>query len=144
MSKAMPNDVSDLGFAAAQFNLPADWDAYIQAVLDDAALEVEHAVGAAVYASATTGLTFKRLKTAEVYFAAAELWRRREAFERADAVRARQSSGGGETIGSRLLANADAMERQAWEQVAMVTGTSRDGALAVGVVESGAFASLQA
>lgn len=137
MPKATPQNVIDLGFSATQFNSPADFNAYITAILDDVELEVTEEVSAAVYAAATSGsLNFKRIKTAEVYFTAAELWRRIEQFERAN-----MSVGRGgdqvETISSRMLKNAEEAEAKAWAELAKVTGNDGSTGMAAGHLQSG-------
>lgn len=143
MSKATPANLQELGFTGEQFGTPGDFDAYLQAVLDDIALEVRGLIGAAVYDAASSGgsdtekLDFKRLKAVESYLAAAELWRRIEMFERRDAIRGR-SDGGTETIGSRALANARAMEERAADEL-MLFGISTSAGFAAGVNESGSY-----
>lgn len=76
MSKASVANVTDLGFVAASFNvLDANFSAFIQAVLDEAAVEVQDAIGASLYASTTDPIK-TRVINAEKYFAAALLQKR--------------------------------------------------------------------
>jgi hypothetical protein len=118
MSKATVAHVVSLGFVAEQFGTPADFSVYLQGPLDDVALRVRALVGASTYDAASSSgtdaqqLAFMRLKNAEMYLTAAELWRRIEIFERTRAVKGRGESGA-ETIGSRELENARQMEAQA-------------------------------
>lgn len=147
MSKATTLNIEALGFIAQQFGTPADFTAYLTDVLDDVALRVRALVGASGYDAASASgseaeqLNFVRLKNAEMYLSAAELWRRVEIFERTRAVKGR-SDGGAETIGSRALTNAEAMEERA-DTFLMEMGVSLAGAtsggFAVGVNESGIF-----
>ena len=142
MAKAVPSDLTDLGFAAEQFGSPDDWSTaesgYLARVIAGVAVEVEAEVGTAVYAAAD-GLTLARIERAERELASAELWRRLEQFERSAAVRRGENA---ETIGSRALKNADEAEARGWEAVARVTGVSREGSVAVGAVESGHYDSV--
>ena len=76
MSKATPQNVTDLGFVAASFNvLDANFTTFIQAVLDEAAVEVQAAIGDFLY-GATTDPVKTRIINAEKYFAAALLEKR--------------------------------------------------------------------
>ncbi len=141
MSKAAPADVENLGFAKEQFGSPSDWNAaggYLQDILDDVALEVKDEVGATVYDAASSGtLNFKRIKTAEAYFAAAELWRRRnQFFESAGAV----SNSETDYLKQReFLSHATAAEAKAREELALVTAEPTDSGVKVGYVETGPY-----
>lgn len=147
MSKATTSNVINLGFDASQFGSPGDFAAYLQDVLDDVALRVRSLVGASTYDAASSSgtdaqqLDFMRIKNAEMYLAAGELWRRVEMYERTSANRGR-SDGGAETIGSRALANAETMDKQAdvylMQMGVSLSGDSSSG-IACGVNESGLY-----
>lgn len=141
MSKATPADVETLGFAKEQFGSPSDWNAaagYLQDILDDVALEVRDEVGATVYDAASSGtLNFKRIKTAEAYFAAAELWRRRKQYL--------EAAGAGnytEAVDAQMRNCADsaaAAEAKAREELALVTTEPTGSGVKVGYVETGPY-----
>jgi len=151
MPLATEQNVIDLGFSAKQFGDPADFSAadtgYVALVLKDQALEVESEVGSGVYASAKANgtleekLLFKRIKNAEVYLSAAELWRRVEQYEREATVSGRSETGA-ETIGSRALKDAEKAEDKAWQEISLITGRSRIASFSGGVIESGHFDSV--
>ncbi len=76
MSKATVDNLKALGFAVGQFNVvDADFDAFLQAVLDEVAVEVLAAIGATAYADSTDP-TKTRVINAEKYLAAALLEKR--------------------------------------------------------------------
>lgn len=149
MPKASIQDVLDLGFSPVQFNGDGEFDTEdtgtVARLLADVSLEVRAEVGAATYDAAdsagtdTQKLHHKRLKDAERFLAAADLWRRIEGFERQMRVAGREGDGA-ETIGSRQLANADAYEARAWAELGRITGATREGGISVGYVESGPYA----
>lgn len=144
MSKAAPSDVTAMGFDANQFGGPDDFDAYIQAILDNKALIVRSHVGAGTYdAAVATTLNGSRMSQAEIYYTCAEMYRRLEIFERTTATRSRDAKGA-ETIGSRLLKTAEEFEERAEYELAQITG-SRPGSSSATLepVESGRFASTQ-
>ncbi len=137
MAKAKPKDVTALGFSGQQFGSPGRWDVpngYIAGIINVMAQEVADRVGQTAY-DAATGLALERMRQAEIWLTAAELWRRMEQFERADLNMAR-SDGGAETISSRLLKNAEAAEERAEQWLARITG---GGGLAVGYVQTGPY-----
>lgn len=138
MPKAVIQDLKDFGFTAEQFGTPADFDAYLQAVIDTAAAHAKDRVGATVYDAATSGdVTFGRLRAAETYYAAAELWRRRKQFfdAAAQAVNAESS----ERLIARYERNAGEAEGVADRAIALIGGETVTGALAVGRVETGLY-----
>ena len=142
MPKATIANITDLGFQPEQFKSPADWlDAagYLDRILDRIGLVVEDVVGATTYAGIAEGVLFERLAQAEEAFVEAELWRRMEKFERG-IVAMNGGAKDGETIGSRLLANADDAEDRGWEYLGKVTGEDYSGGFSVGNVASGKFA----
>lgn len=94
MAKATAQHLKDAGFRPEQFGTPADFDAYLAAILTDASTWVSDAVGDAVYAAATTGVTLLRLKRAEICYTKAELWRRRAAFIDSNAQSGLEGGGG--------------------------------------------------
>lgn len=151
MPKATAADVINLGFNANQFGGLTDFateaTGYVAVIVSDVALEVENEVGSSVYAAADSGgtaeqkLNFKRLKMAEIYLSAAELWRRLESFERGQQLQA-LSQGGTETIGSRALNTASKFEQAGWDEVENITGSPRAGGISVGTVETGMYSSL--
>lgn len=149
MSKATPTDLIQLGFDAGQFGDPTDWDVtepagYLQQIIDWMALEVMDQVGDALYTAASPDgtpleqLQYKRLRTAESYRGAAELWRRIEMFERQTIVQGRGENKA-ETIGSRALNNAELMDARADGEIERVTVRSLIGGIATGTIESGMF-----
>lgn len=81
MAKIAAADLTAEGFKPEQFGQAAGgFDAYLDAVIADVAVEVADAVGATIYAlddSTTQGL---HVKKAELYLAMAVLWKRRAAF----------------------------------------------------------------
>lgn len=142
MPKAVISDLTSVGFRQEQFGDPADWSAaggYLEQVLADASLEVQEAVGANSYAAATAGtLKYKRMRRAEVYFSAAELWRRIEQFERSNAQLGRESQE--ESTASRALANAERYDQLAMAEIRGLTGSDLQSGVAIGYVETGHFA----
>jgi len=148
MPKAAAADVIELGFNETQFNAPTNWaqesaGGYVYDILADQALEVEGAVGSVTYAAAsatgtdTEKLNFSRIRRAEMYLTAAQLWRRIEAFERGNKAIDHTAISSRENPQSRPLANADAAEQEAWYLVGLITGEPRDGALSTKYVQSG-------
>lgn len=153
MPKATEKNVIDLGFDKSQFRGVDDFNTvdtgYVALILIDQSLEVEHEVGTVIYSAAKVGgtteekLNFKRIKNAEMYLTAAELWRRIEHHEREATVKSRESNGN-ETIGSRAIKNAETFEQKAWNELVLITGVnSRNASISVGAVESGPFDSIQ-
>lgn len=148
MPKATEANVIDLGFAAQQFGGPAEFatpgSGYVALILADVALEVEAEVGSSTYTDANASgtveqkLAFKRIKNAEMYLTAAQLWRRIEQFERQNKVAGREGDGA-ETISSRALRNAEEYEAMGWEQISLITGTRRGSGFSTGTVETGHF-----
>ncbi|MDY6981161.1 MAG: hypothetical protein SV201_14900 [Pseudomonadota bacterium] len=148
MPKATAANVINLGFASEQFGDPTGFEdedtGYVALILADVALEVEAEVGSTAYTDADAGgtaaqkLAFKRLKHAEMYLTAAQLWRRIEQYERQSKVQGREGSGA-ETISSRMLNNASEYEAMAWDELALITGTRRSGSSSFGTVETGHF-----
>lgn len=136
MPKATNTDITALGFDASQFGAPADFAAYIDAILASVEIFVSDAVGSSVYSGAS-GATLERIKQAEINLAAAELWHRIEIFERANAS-VGLSDNGAETISSRALKTAEAFEARAWQHLGEL-GASQDGRLAVGYNETGPY-----
>jgi len=150
--KATAKNVIDLGFQAEQFGKPADFNTettgYVALVLIDQSLEVENHVGATIYAAADAGgsleqkLNFKRIKNAEMYLTASELWLRIEAHERKSLVAGRNSKGN-ETIGSRALKNAEELEEKASNELVLIAGVPfRNASISGGAVESGHFSAV--
>lgn len=141
MPKAAISDVTDFGFRAEQFGSPADFmtatTGYVARVLNDVALVVEDHVGAIAYAAAT-GVQLFNIKSAEKFLAAAELWRRREAFRDSN-TRIGGGDAGIETIGSRFLESASKMEELALDHLAKASSTTAVGGVSVGAVESGPY-----
>ncbi len=74
-TKATPQDIMDLGFAAEQFGVAtADFSAYLQAVLDEQEALLSDRVTAAAVATATL---LTHVKRAEKCMAGAEMMQRR-------------------------------------------------------------------
>lgn len=137
MAKAATTDLTDRGFAEAMFGAPADFTAYLQAVLDAVALHVQDAVGATAYAAAS-GADLRRITDAEIELASAELWRRRAGYLAASAVIGAQAD---ELARSQreYRASANAAEERAWELLERVTGETLAGGLATGHVTHDPF-----
>jgi hypothetical protein len=70
VTKATPQDIKDLGFVTEEFGSPADFTAYIQAVLDEQEALLSDRVGAAAMSVSSLATNIKR---AEKCLAAAEL-----------------------------------------------------------------------
>jgi len=143
MPKAVINDVVQMGFAAAQFDEPRDWDVaggFIDAVLSDAELRVVDAVSQAVYDAATSGsINFVRLRDAEKYFCAAELWRRRAQFIANESAANRTAQELDEEL-DRCRKSTAYYEGQASKALDLVGRvTAMDAGLAMGVIETGSF-----
>ncbi len=153
MPLATITDVINLGFSAQQFGNQPDFETensgFVAQILSDVARLVRAEVGSSTYDDADDAgtdsqqLKYTYLSLAEKHLAAAELWRRVEAFERRDKITGREGSGA-ETIGSRALANAEKFEALAWAEVTRVTGTSRAGGISVGRVETGPYSQVGA
>lgn len=76
MSKASTDNLKALGFVIGQFNVAdADFDAFLQAVLDEVSVEVLATIGATAYADSTDPVK-TRVINAEKYLAAALLEKR--------------------------------------------------------------------
>ncbi len=73
-TKASPQDIKDLGFVTEEFGSPPDFDAYIQAVLDEQQALLSDRVGAAAMSISSLATHIKR---AEKCLTAAELLQRR-------------------------------------------------------------------
>lgn len=149
MSKATPTDVQALGFVASQFQQSdgSEWTNYLQAILDDVALEVREQVGSGTYAAAsatgsdTEKLNEKRIRQAEMYLSGAELMRRRAVVLGADARRGRDA-GPGDDQKQALQMSRDFADRADFE-LASVSGGSRAASFAQSVVETGPYESNQ-
>ena len=143
-AKIAIQNITDLGFQPSQFGSPPDWvteaTGYLARIINRIGVVVADVVGITTYESITGGALLSHLERAEEQFVAAELWRRMEGFERGMLA----MNGGakdGETIGSRLLANAEQAEELAWHHLSKVTGEDYGGGgLIVGSVASGTFA----
>lgn len=141
MPKATINDLKDFGFRAEQFGTPGDFETattgYLARLLADVEAFVSDQVGASAY-TAASGITLVNIKNAEKYFAAAELYRRREAFKDSN-VRIGNSEAAVVTINSRDLNTANEMETLAWDHLARVTGVRFGSGVAIGAVETGPY-----
>lgn len=147
--KAAISDITDFGFQPQQFGDPDNWDTadtgYVARVLKDVAREVRVAVGAARYdAAADDGsdaqqLDFTNIKRAEVYLAAAVLYRRLEAWNSGNTRVGRD--GETEAPNARVLNNADRMTTLANEYIARVQVVSNTSGAnpAFGMVETGPY-----
>lgn len=136
--------LSDFGFTPDMFRLAdsAALTTYIQTLLDGGLNEpgittiVSDRVGSSIYTGAT-GINLARLIKAEKYLAAAELYRRREVFETAEA-----RAGGVEDVqqlSSRLLKRAEEYESIAEDELGRINGTIEGSGIAVGYTESGPY-----
>lgn len=70
MAKVLPQDIKDLQFVAEQFNSVVDFDAFVQAVIDEQEALLVDRIGSVAFA--TTGLSV-HIKRAEKCLVAAEL-----------------------------------------------------------------------
>ena len=133
-----------MGFAKEQFGSPADdFTTYLTSLLDEIELLVKDIVGDEYDDATTDSIAEMRLRYAEKYFAAGELWRRIEIVERRNNNLSR-SDGGQETVSSRPLRNAERYEDIAWDYLSYF-GISREtyrGGISVGFSESGPFAAV--
>lgn len=91
-AKASIQDITDAGFRAAQFGTPADWEAEPDGYLDRLLARAEVWSRGAFTGNydATTQVAhptaFERLRSAELCWCSAQLWKRRAAFIDANAV----------------------------------------------------------
>jgi len=76
MSKVTPQNIKDLQFVAEQFGDPADFDAFLQGVINDQESILAGRVGDAVFNSAVSVIA-SQVKAASVSLVAAELLQRR-------------------------------------------------------------------
>lgn len=137
-------NLKDCGFRKEQFGRSADaagFDALLTEIVGEAGRWAEARIGASVYAAATTGVTFDRLKLAEQYKASAELWRRRAAYIDGNATTGLEAAQYAER--RQYFADAKSCDElaDAWLAVA-VSDNPADvpgSALAVGLTETGLF-----
>lgn len=148
MSRATTSDVINIGFRAEQFGSAPDFatpGGMVDTILTDIAIDVRAEVGADKYAAASPvgtdeqQLTFTRIRRAETYLAAAELCRRLAQFERQRAVLSGAQTDSKSPTAASLREQAQMYEDMSWQQLAYITGRSHDGALATGIVQSGAL-----
>lgn len=89
-AKVNIQDIEDAGFRAEQFGTPDDWreqpDGYLARLILRAQQWALGRLGDAAYEAATAGLTFERIRSAEVCWVSAHLWRRRAGFIDSNAV----------------------------------------------------------
>lgn len=143
--KAIPTDLSAFGFDPSQFGSPESWDVntpggYLYGVLADVAAIIRKRVGESIYDSAENGSAlFVSLKKAEIYLAAADLWRRLEQFQASNIIISR-SGESALPANSRLLENARRFEDLANAHIdeALEIAGAADG-IAVGVVQTGHY-----
>lgn len=142
MGKAAAQDLIDAGFRAEQFGTPADFSAYLTAILGDASTWASAAVGTTTYANAS-GLAELNLKRAEIAFAKAELWRRRAAFIDGNAESALETANLAYLNRREYLAQAAAADDEAQRYIDLVLAggdaTALGGGVAMGYAESGPF-----
>jgi hypothetical protein len=143
MGKAAAQDLINAGFRAEQFGMPADFSAYVTAIVTDASTWASAAVGTTTYANAT-GLPLLNLKRAEIAFTKAELWRRRAAFIDANAESAMETANTAYLNRREYLAQAAAADDEAQRYLDLVLSngdaTALGGGVAMGYAESGPFA----
>ncbi len=144
MAKATVDNLVALGFQTEQFGAPDDFDTnseggYLFDVLTDSALEVEDKVGTENYeAASSSSVEFEYIKKAELYFSAAELYRRREIFDDANVRVGSQDSD--PKIQSRYLKRADDYEVLANSYLAKLGTLFSTSSVSVGNVQTGHFA----
>lgn len=138
MAKASNSDVKNFGFSFQMFELAdeAALDAYIDAILTDISSIVSDRVGSSTY-TAATGADAARLKKAETYFAAAELYRRREGFERSEIDLSGQDNQG--PPASLYLQSAKEFEALAETELGNVNTGYPGSGIAVGFKETGPY-----
>ena len=140
-AKVVVQDVTDAGFRPAQFGTPADWEAgagYLARVIARAEVWARGEFGAGYDTVATGTPTYEHLRSAELCWVRAELWKRRAAFIDSNAVSALDN-----------LAHADRREFEAQAERAMQCAQDamaaaagagpRGSAIAFASVESGPF-----
>ncbi len=142
MGKAAAQDLIDAGFRAEQYGTPADFSAYVTAILVDASTWASAAVGTTTYANAA-GLSLLNLKRAEIAFAKAELWRRRAAFIDANAESALETANLAYLNRREYLAQATAADDEAQRYIDLVLSggdaLATVGGIAMGYAETGPF-----
>lgn len=147
MPKATIEDIVDLGFQAAHFSSPEDWDideatGYLKKILIDVEVDVRNHVSNAVYDAASASGTdeekqnFVTIRRAEVNLVAAELWSRRIIHLENSVGR---SSDDVSAMLSEFRRNAQSREDKAWNGLAFLTGAKRSGSFSTGVVETGQY-----
>jgi hypothetical protein len=90
-AKVTLQDITDAGFKAAQFGTPADWatetNGYLARLIKRAELWAQGKFGTAAYdAVAENTTTHERLRSAELCWCSAHLWKRRAGFIDSNAV----------------------------------------------------------
>jgi len=138
MSKADHDDVKNFGFAPEMFRLSTDSELnnYIDDILADISSIVSDRIGSSTY-SAASDADLAYLKKAETYFAAAELYRRREGFEKAELDLAGQDNQN--TTESSYLKRAAEFEAIAETQLGNVNTGYPGSGIAVGFKETGPY-----
>ena len=149
MSLATPVLLKAEGFREpSQFGTDAaGFDAYLQLVLDEAAIWARHKLGATAYdalVAATTTYTHSRTKRAEACYAAAILWKRRAAFLDSAATMSLQEGQAAEreqmlkAAGSALTCAQDALADAGYE-LGIDVAAAEGGGISIGHVETGRY-----
>jgi len=76
MSKIEPQNIKDLQFFAEQFGSPADFEAFLQGIIDTQEKQLSGLIGSDTFDSAEIVIA-DRVKLAATYLVAVELFRRR-------------------------------------------------------------------
>jgi len=76
MSKVLPQEIKDLQFFAEQFGSPADFEAFLQGIIDTQEGQLSGLIGVSTFDSVTASIV-ARVKQAAISLVAVELFRRR-------------------------------------------------------------------
>lgn len=113
-----------------------DFESMLNDALEVASDEARHIVGSSTYDAATEGDEHRRIRRAEVHFVAAELWRRKKAYDNESAAQAREP--GQASLYAEYERNARAAEERAYQILQQVgRGSGGDSHLAAVTVSSG-------
>lgn len=142
-AKVKIQDIEDAGFRAEQFGTPEDWSTdmggYLARVISRAEQWARGRLGETAYDAATIGPTFEQIRTAELCWASATLWKRRAGFIDSNAVSSLERMA---YLDRREFeAQADRAMQCAEDNIALALGggSVHGSALAFASVESGPF-----
>lgn len=139
MPKATNEQLKAKGFSEKQFGNPADFDSFLDDVLEDAEKEVRAEIGGDVYSGvvADSDEAFY-ITQAELGLSIAELWRRRKQYGDQSAMNGRTSQF--TSVYADWERNAAKAEERAWAYIEMLGGGRRSGShLATGTTGTSLF-----